>query len=240
MHNWTNKICDKKLLWVEDEIIKAKSFNKEWLQQFPVPLGTPNAEGIPQWTEDDYKDYMFSDRDCFENMWRKCRAILENPNIVLDEYDKYIIKAYLKAVNAIEPMTYNTRLYNRITRSDVARFVKAHEENYERALEEIKAGSKKTHWIWYIFPQMAGIPGTHSRNSLYYGIKDRIEAISYIQHPILHEHLIEITQAVLDTNKAAYEIFGDDAIKVKSCMQLFASVSDIPQFKQLIKKNNWN
>jgi len=90
MHNLTHNNCIK-LMWLEDEIVKAKSFNKEWLQQFPVPVGTPNAEGIPQWTVEDYKDYMYADRDCFENMWRKCRAILENPNIVLDEHDKYII-----------------------------------------------------------------------------------------------------------------------------------------------------
>lgn len=130
--------------------------------------------------------------------------------------------------------------------SNLQRFVVAHEGasrfsniSYEQALSEVKKGSKSTHWIWYIFPQLKGLP-VHSKPSIYYSIANREEAKEYLNHPILRAHLIEITQTVLDTNKAAYEIFGDDAIKVKSCMKLFASVSDIPQFKQLIKINNWN
>ena len=130
--------------------------------------------------------------------------------------------------------------------SNLQRFVVAHEGasrfsniSYEQALSEVKKGSKSTHWIWYIFPQLKGLP-VHSKPSIYYAIENREEAKEYLNHPTLRAHLIEITQAVLDTNKAAYEIFGDDAIKVKSCMKLFSSVSDIPQFKQLIKNNNWN
>lgn len=130
--------------------------------------------------------------------------------------------------------------------SNLQRFIVAHEGasrfsniSYEQALSEVKKGSKSTHWIWYIFPQLKGLP-VHSKPSIYYAIENREEAKEYLNHPILRAHLIEITQAVLDTNKAAYEIFGDDAVKVKSCMKLFASVSDIPQFKQLIKNNNWN
>jgi uncharacterized protein (DUF1810 family) len=109
---------------------------------------------------------------------------------------------------------------------------------YATALEEIKSGRKKSHWIWYVFPQMKGLG--HSELSDYFGIDGREEAKAYIQHPILRERLIEATQAVLDNEKNAYEIFGSDTIKFRSCMLLFASVSDIPVFKQILKKYNWN
>ena len=106
--------------------------------------------------------------------------------------------------------------------------------SYAQALKEVKAGAKMTHWIWYIFPQMAGIKGTHSRPALFYGINGRMEAYQYINHPTLRKHLIEISEAVLDNNYSVYEIFGNDAIKVHSCIKLFASVSEEPVFKKII------
>ena len=81
--------------------------------------------------------------------------------------------------------------------SNLKRFLNAHEgagrgvnegdvvSSYEQALKEVKAGGKVTHWIWYIFPQMAGIKGTHSRPALFYGINGRLEAFQYINHPTL-------------------------------------------------------
>lgn len=110
---------------------------------------------------------------------------------------------------------------------------------YEQALQEIKNGRKTSHWIWYVFPQMAGIPGTHSRSALFYGINGREEAYAYIENPILRDRLIEATRAVLESDHTVYEIFGSDTIKVRACMKLFASVSDIPEFKQLIAKYRW-
>ena len=111
--------------------------------------------------------------------------------------------------------------------------------SYAQALQEVKSGGKRTHWIWYIFPQMAGIKGTHSRPALFYGINGRLEAYQYINHPILRKHLVEISEAVLNNKYSVYEIFGDDIIKVRSCMLLFATVSDEPIFKQVINKYHW-
>ena len=121
----------------------------------------------------------------------------------------------------------------------IDRFIEAQDKHnaYQPALDEVKAGRKKTHWIWYIFPQMRGL-GT-SEMSKFYGIGGREEAMQYINHPILRDRLIEITEAVYDSDKTVYEIFGNDAIKVRSCMLLFASVSDIPIFKKMIHKYSW-
>lgn len=119
------------------------------------------------------------------------------------------------------------------------RFIEAQDRlnTYQTALEEVKAGKKKTHWIWFIFPQMFGLG--KSKMSKYYGIEGRDEAIEYIHTPILRDRLVEITEAVYNNEKSVYEIFGNDAVKVRSCMLLFASVSDIPIFKKMISKYSW-
>ena len=109
--------------------------------------------------------------------------------------------------------------------------------NYQTALQEVQDGCKKTHWIWYIFPQMKGLG--ISEKSQFYGIQGRDEAKAYISHPILKERLIEICKAVLNNKVSVYDIFGNDSIKVRSCVLLFASVSDEPVFKQLIEKYCW-
>ena len=109
---------------------------------------------------------------------------------------------------------------------------------YKQALEEIKRGYKKSHWIWYVFPQMKGL--CKSEISKFYGINGREEAYEYIANPILKKRLIEVTKAVLNNKYSVYEIFGNDVIKVRACMLLFSSVSDIPEFKQLIQKYKWN
>ena len=121
----------------------------------------------------------------------------------------------------------------------VDRFIEAQNKynTYQKALEEVKNGKKKSHWIWFIFPQMIGLG--KSELSDYYGINGREEAFQYINNPILRDRLIEITEAVYNNEKTVYEIFDHDAIKVRSCMQLFASVSDIPIFKQMLKKYCW-
>jgi uncharacterized protein (DUF1810 family) len=110
-------------------------------------------------------------------------------------------------------------------------------ETYQTALQEIRNGHKRTHWIWYVFPQMKGLG--HSEISEFYGINGREEAKAYIENPILRERLIEATQAILNSDKTVYEIFGQDTIKVRSCMLLFASVSDNPIFKRVINKYHW-
>ena len=109
--------------------------------------------------------------------------------------------------------------------------------DYQTALEEIRNGHKRTHWIWYVFPQMKALG--HSELSKFYGIDGREEAYAYIAHPILRERLIEATRVLLESKYSVYEIFGTDTIKVRASMLLFASVSDIPEFKQVINKYHW-
>lgn len=109
--------------------------------------------------------------------------------------------------------------------------------DYQTALEEIRNGHKRTHWIWYVFPQMKGLG--ISELSQFYGIDGREEAHEYLKNPILKQRLIEATQAVLDSKYSAYEIFDSDIIKFRASMLLFASVSDEPVFKQIISKYKW-
>lgn len=109
--------------------------------------------------------------------------------------------------------------------------------SYETALREIKEGRKTSHWIWYVFPQMKGLG--RSQLSQFYGINGREEAYAYMDHPVLSQRLIEATEAVLNNEKSAYEIFGNDTVKFKSCMRLFASVSSNPVFKKVIQKYSW-
>ena len=127
----------------------------------------------------------------------------------------------------------------RIIYKGLKRFLEAQEkwDMYQIALKEIKEGKKKSHWIWFIFPQMRGL----SKSDLgdYYGICGRDEAKEYIENPILCKRLIEATEAVYNSDKSVYEIFGNDAIKVRSCMLLFASVCDIPIFKKMVSKYAW-
>lgn len=108
---------------------------------------------------------------------------------------------------------------------------------YAQALEEVKAGYKRGHWIWYVFPQMKGLG--RSEISEYYGINGREEAKAYIEHPILRERLVEICEAVLNSETSVYKIFDNDTIKVRSCILLFTSVCDIPVFKQIKNKYRW-
>ena len=78
-----------------------------------------------------------------------------------------------------------------------------------------------------------------SQLSQFYGINGREEAYEYMDHPVLSQRLIEATEAVLNNEKSAYEIFGNDTVKFKSCMRLFASVSSNPVFKKVIQKYSW-
>ena len=108
---------------------------------------------------------------------------------------------------------------------------------YAEALKEVKNGHKRGHWIWYVFPQMKGLG--RSEISEFYGINGREEAMAYIEHPVLRERLVEICEAVLNSETSVYDIFGQDTIKVRACILLFASVCDIPVFKQLKSKYRW-
>ena len=118
----------------------------------------------------------------------------------------------------------------------IDRFIKAQENSYNHALEEIKNGRKKSHWIWYIFPQLKGLGS--SEISKYYSIRSRNEAEEYIKHPVLGSRLIEISNELLklDTNSADDVMGWPDNMKLKSSMTLFALVSDNDIFRRVLDK----
>ncbi len=116
--------------------------------------------------------------------------------------------------------------------TDLTRFLDAQKNDYETALNEIKAGKKRSHWMWYIFPQIAGLG--FSETSKYYAIKDIDEASQYLNHEILGKRLKEICIELLNLEEDnAFTIFGSpDYLKLKSSMTLFEQTetdSDIYQ-----------
>ena len=116
------------------------------------------------------------------------------------------------------------------------RFIKAQENTYLVALNEIKNGRKQSHWMWYIFPQIKGLG--MSETSRYYGIDGEEEAKAYLDNEILGSRLREITSELLKLNiDNPVDIFGTiDAIKLKSSMTLFDYVSDDKIFSQVLNK----
>ena len=121
--------------------------------------------------------------------------------------------------------------------SDLSRFLKAQEHDYEQALHEIRSGRKRTHWMWYIFPQIQGLG--FSSTAQYYAIRDIEEAKEYLAHPVLGARLKEISSALLDLEGlSASEIFGyPDDLKLRSCMTLFR-MADLnePIFLEVLEK----
>lgn len=117
------------------------------------------------------------------------------------------------------------------------RFVRAQETDYDAALSEIMAGRKRTHWMWYIFPQIEGLG--FSETSRHYAIRGMEEAEDYFRHPVLGPRLVQICKALLqlDTSDAT-AIFGSpDDLKLKSCMTLFALVPGTdPVFASVLQK----
>ena len=108
---------------------------------------------------------------------------------------------------------------------DLNRFLIAQEGVYERVLAELKGGQKRTHWMWYIFPQMEGLG--YSSTAKRYSIKSIEEAQQYLNHPVLGKRLIECTQTVVALKGgSASEIFGyPDDLKFKSSMTLFEKIA---------------
>ena len=102
------------------------------------------------------------------------------------------------------------------------RFLAAQQGDYQTALQEIPAGQKRSHWMWYIFPQAAGLG--YSEMAQYYAIQDMDEAKAYLQQETLRGHLLEISQALLDlaSDDAAAIMGWPDNLKLKSSMTLFA------------------
>ena len=109
---------------------------------------------------------------------------------------------------------------------NLERFLKAQDSSYDIALQELNDGRKRSHWMWYIFPQLKALG--YSETALYYGITDIEEAKSYLAQPILKARLVACCEAILlHKDKSALRILGDiDAMKLKSSMTLFALASD--------------
>jgi uncharacterized protein (DUF1810 family) len=108
--------------------------------------------------------------------------------------------------------------------ADLERFVSAQDGVSERALAEIEAGDKRSHWMWFIFPQIAGLGS--SPTAQFYAIGGRAEASAYLAHPVLGPRVLTCTNAVL-RHEANFFPYPDD-LKLRSSMTLFAEVADDP------------
>ena len=121
---------------------------------------------------------------------------------------------------------------------DLDRFLAAQQGAYAGALEELRQGRKTGHWIWFVFPQLAGL-GAQRDVPRYYAITSLDEARAYLVHPVLGARLRECATAVLATKgRTAVEIFGSiDAVKVRSCMTLFRRAApDDPVFATVLDR----
>ena len=112
---------------------------------------------------------------------------------------------------------------------NLQRFVDAQASVYADVLDELRAGKKATHWMWFIFPQLKELG--RSAIAKHYGITSLAEALAYLEHPLLGQRLLECTGLMLAARgKAALEILGSpDDLKFRSCMTLFmAARPDLP------------
>jgi uncharacterized protein (DUF1810 family) len=109
---------------------------------------------------------------------------------------------------------------------ELSRFVKAQEPVYDRVLAELRGGRKRSHWMWFVFPQIEGLG--HSSTTKYYSIKSAEEARRYLDHPVLGKRLRECAESILALEGlSASSIFGfPDVLKLKSSMTLFARVAE--------------
>lgn len=118
----------------------------------------------------------------------------------------------------------------------IDRFLEPQRTSYAIALEEVRNGRKVSHWMWYIFPQLRGLG--QSNAAWYYGIEDLDEARTYLANPVLGQRLREITRVALDLSETDPMIlFGwPDNMKFRSCMTLFALVSEDDLFARALDK----
>ncbi len=114
---------------------------------------------------------------------------------------------------------------------ELQRFVRAQDDagTYEQALAELRAGRKRSHWIWFVFPQPSGLG--RSPNAVRYAVTGRAEARAYLEHPVLGPRLVRCSQALLDLPASdAEQVMGSpiDGLKLHSSMTLFARVDAAP------------
>ena len=112
---------------------------------------------------------------------------------------------------------------------DPKRFVAAQDPVMGTVLAELRAGRKRTHWMWFIFPQLRALG--RSERALFYGLADLSEAEAYLVHPVLGPRLVACTVAAMTGYpKTAFEIFGSpDNLKFRSCVTLFSNVEGAPE-----------
>ncbi|WP_333574144.1 DUF1810 domain-containing protein [Sphingomonas sp.] len=119
---------------------------------------------------------------------------------------------------------------------DLDRFVAAQDGSYETALAEIRRGAKRSHWMWYIFPQIAGLG--RSAMAQRYAIGSIAEARAYLEHPLLGQRLRDCVSALQDlTRGSAESVFGTvDAVKLRSSLTLFAEAGGGPLFEAALAR----
>jgi uncharacterized protein (DUF1810 family) len=119
---------------------------------------------------------------------------------------------------------------------DPQRFVDAQSQTYQQALAELRGGHKRTHWMWFVFPQVAGLG--RSGMAQRFALPGAAEARAYYSHPVLGRRLVECARALTDLDTAdAVEVFGTvDAMKLRSSMTLFAiAVPEEPVFREVLE-----
>ncbi len=117
------------------------------------------------------------------------------------------------------------------------RFVAVQDDTYDAACRELAAGRKRSHWMWFVFPQLAGLGS--SPTAQFYAIGSRAEALAYWRHPLLGPRLKACAQLVLAADAtSAHAIFGSpDDFKLRSCMTLFAAAApEEPVFGAVIER----
>ena len=122
---------------------------------------------------------------------------------------------------------------------DDSRFIAAQQTTYASALIELRAGHKRGHWMWFIFPQLRSLG--RSETARMFGLEDLAEAESYLRHPVLGQRLIDATNTVLDSgDNSLRDIFGyPDDLKFISSMTLFSATNQAPKiFQQALQKFN--
>lgn len=121
---------------------------------------------------------------------------------------------------------------------NLQRFLTAQERIYDIVLTELRSGQKRSHWMWYIFPQIDGLG--HSPTAQHYALKSLGEARQYLHHPVLGARLLECAEAVAAIEGLSVSaIFGyPDDLKLKSSMTLFASITEDPHsvFNRVLEK----
>ena len=123
------------------------------------------------------------------------------------------------------------------TEHNLSRFVSAQAGDYDIALAEIRSGRKKSHWMWYIFPQIDGLG--FSPTARHYAIKNLDEARAYLAHPVLGPRLVAVCAALLALpDRDAEPVFGwPDVLKLRSSMTLFAAARpEEPVFNRVLAK----